>query len=409
MNTRNLGHWAVLLAVILGIGGVVYGMHSIDAKDEQEVTKANKANAKQTKQEIAYDALKSRQQRTHRKTSFDKKQVMVAPQFTKKLTRELKAKKFSGSALVVKNDYVVYQRSFGEANAKKKRVNKVTSQFLINSLQKSLTGMLVMQAVQEGKLQLTDRLSQYYPSIQHSGRVTLRQMLNMEAGLTGEMAPTTTLNEAGVYKYAEQTAKINPKRINTFDYQPISYVLLAGILHQVTHESYYKLFYQRLVTPLNLNHTSFAQLRSKTKGMTVGYSGTTPGDFSTPKLPSMRDMEAQIATGNVTMSTGDMFRAERAIIQGKLLTSKAGANVLHEAANKNAYYAGGMYHLDRIGYYGHGVGDFYEGTFVMSRDGKTGVVFLSNNFYKKSMWPDWSTEDLAISTFRHVLAAPQLK
>ncbi|MGV7665782.1 hypothetical protein PJK52_29205, partial [Mycobacterium kansasii] len=73
---------------------------------------------------------------------------------------------------------------------------------------------------------------------------------------------------------------MDAKKIGKFDYQPICYALLAGILHQVTHDSYYELFYQQLVTPLNLNHTSFAQLRTTTKGMTVGYAGAVPRDYS---------------------------------------------------------------------------------------------------------------------------------
>jgi len=68
-----------------------------------------------------------------------------------------------------------------------------------------------------------------------------------------------------------------------------------------------------------------------------------------------------------------------------------------------------MYHFEKRGYYGHGLGEFYEGTFVMSKNGRTGVIFLSNNFYKKTMWPDWSTEELAKTTFKHVLTAKNLK
>lgn len=410
MNTRNLGHWAVLFVIILGIGGVIWGMHEIDQQDQQEVTTSNHQHAQQTHATIAKDAAASKRQRDPGKTAFDRtNRGQATPKFSKRFTRELKDKKFVGTALVVKDDQVVYQRAFGQANAKKQRKNKVTSQYLINSVQKSMTGMLVMKAVQAGQLQLTDRLSQYYPSIRHSGRVTIRQMLNMEAGITGELKPGRTLTEDEVYQYVSQNAQINTSKIGKFDYQQICFTLLAGILHQVTHDSYYDLFYQQMVTPLNLNHTGFAQLRSTTKGMTTGYAGTMPGDYSEPHKPSAASMAVQIATGNATMSTGDVYRAERAIVQGSLLSTSAGAQVLHEAQNNQIHYAGGMYHLDKLGYYGHGMGDDYESTFVISKNGRNGVVLLSNNFVKKTMYPDWSTEDLGIQTFKQINRAKVLQ
>lgn len=407
MNKRNLGHWAILVAVIVGIAGLVIGMHEIDTKDQQAVRTTNKLHAKQTRQEIAYDALRSNQLRQKKKTVLDKQNKgKKHPQFAARFTKSLKAKKFVGTALVVKNNKVVYQRSFGKANAKKQQANQPTSQFLINSIQKSITGTLVMRSAQAGQLHLTDKLSKYYPQIKGSNRVTIRQMLDMEAGISGEMNPGTTLTEPAVYKYAVQQTRINRTKINQFNYQPICYTLLAGILRKVTYESYYQLYYEHVVTPLNLNHSSFAQL--KHPGTTIGYSGTVPGNYSQPHVPSAKDMAVQIATGNATMSAGDVFRTERALIQGTLLKRHSGANTLHQSKSTTAHYAGGMYHLDRVGYYGHGVGDDYEGTYALSRNGKTGVVLLSNNYYKGGMFPTWSTEDLALNTFRSVNAASKL-
>lgn len=410
MNTRNLRHWAVLFVIILGIGGVVLGMHQIDQQDKREVAVSNHQHAAQMHETIAKDAAASKRQRNPQKTAFDRvHKGRQTPVFSKQFTQALKAKKFVGSALVVKNNHVVYQRAFGMANAKKHRKNKVTSQFLINSVQKSMTGLLVMKAVQAGQLQLTDRLSQYYPGIRHSNQVTIRQMLNMEAGITGELKPGRTLTEDEVYQYVGQNAQIDPGKIGQFHYQQICFTLLAGILHQVTHDSYYDLFYQQLVTPLNLNHTSFAQLRSTTKGMTTGYASDTPQNYHAPHKPSAASMAIQIATGNATMSTGDVYRAVRAIVQGDLLSTPAGAQALHEADLNGIHYAGGMYHLDQLGYYGHGMGDDYESTFVISKNGRNGVVLLSNNFVKKTMFPKWSTEDLAINTFKQINQVKKLK
>lgn len=409
MNKRNLGHWVILLVILGGIGGVIYGMHRLDVRDQQAVVATNHRHAKQSRQAIKTIAAQSKAQRVGKVTTFDRKHSgKRTPILTAQINRTLKKHRFVGTALVVKNDKVVYQRAFGYANAAKKQRNKVTTQYMINSVQKSLTGQLVMRAAQSGQLQLTDRLSQYYPKIKNSHQITIRQILDMRGGLSGTMAPTTTLTENQVYQYAQKQAKIKRAQINHFNYQPISYVLLAGILHQVTHESYYKLFYQQLVTPLDLNHTSFVQLRKTAKHRTLSYGGLQPGKYQVAHFPAANDMAAQLATGNATMSTGDLFRAERAVIQGSLLSTPAGAQVLHQATS-DLHYTGGMYHFNQSGYYGHGMGDFYESTFVMSRNGRTGVVFLSNSFEKKTMYPKWSTEQAAMDLFQEIHGATKLR
>lgn len=395
-------HWIVLLIIILGIGGVGLTFHIIDANDKQEVAATNRHQAKKSRQSIGKYATTSKHNRRHRKSVYDQVQLGAkTPVTTARINRDLKAKRFVGTALVVKNDRVIYQRAFGYANKKHHQKNQVTSQYMINSIQKSITAQLVMQAVQAGKLRLTDRLSQYYPGIKGSQKVTVRQMLDMTAGLVGKVAPTTTLKEKQVYQYAKQNAVIEPQKVGKFDYQPISYVLLAGILYQVTHRSYYQSFYQQLVTPLDLNHTSFAQLRKSTKGMTVGYGGKEPGLYQDAHVPASTNMAAQVATGNVTMSTGDLFRAEQAVINGSLLTTPSGAQVLHRVVDRKAY-AGGLYRLGNNGYYGHGMGDSYESTIAMSNDGKTGVILLSNSFKKVTMWPTWSTEQTTIRLFNDI-------
>jgi len=410
LNKSGWGRWVALVMVLVGLGGVWYGHRQVNSKNQAQQVVTNHRHAKKTKESIAQDAAISRAKRPKKKSAFDRENLgKKHPQFAAAFTKKLRNKRFSGTALVVKDDQVIFQRSFGMANAAKKRRNKVTSQFLVNSIQKSMTGTLIMRAVQAGQLQLTDRLSQYYPAIKDADKITLRQLLDMRGGIVGAMDPPTTLTESGVYRYAAKQARVDPTKVNKFDYQPISYVLLAGVLHQVTHESYYQAFYEHIVTPLDLNHTSFAQLRSHIKDMTLGYAGTMPGDYSNPVKPSMRELEVEIATGNVTMSAGDTFRTERALIQGTLLPTASGAGVLHETNAPAETYSGGMYHLGKIGYYGHGIGDFYEGAFSLSKDGRTGVVLLSNNFYKKTMWPDWSIESLTKSTFKQVLTTAKLK
>lgn len=398
-------HWGrwLLLVVLLGLAG--YGAVQWYHVDQQRKLTATPTTVKQTNRLIQRNAQVSQQQRRSQTTALDQTAGSTNPDFTANLTKQLTAKKFSGTALVVKNDQVIYQKSFGWANAAKKRRNTPKTQYLINSLQKSMTGLLVMRAIEQGKLKMTDTLHQFYPQVKNSRRVTIRQMLNMEGGLLGDMKPDKDLGERQIYRYAAQHVRVDTTQLNQFNYQPICYVMLAAILNQVTDQSYYHQFYQQIVTPLNLNETSFVQLRQQNSALSVGYKGQTPGTYSDPEVPAAKDVSSRLGTGNVAMSPSNVFKTVQAIVQGKRFNHATSAKTLLEPGVATPKYTGGMYHFADQGYYGHGVGNFYEDTFLVSTDGRTGVIFMSNNFYKKTMWPTWSTEDIAKATFKQVVTA----
>ena len=166
--------------------------------DKQEVAATNHRHARQTHAVTAKAAAISRQQRNHQKTAFDKANSgKSAPKFSAHLRQELKNRKFVGTALVVKKGHVVYQQAFGMANAQHHKKNTVRSQFMINSVQKSMTGMLVMKAAQTGQLQLTDKksilpINFWEPASYYSA--------NAEYGsrIVGQLRPATTLTENDV-------------------------------------------------------------------------------------------------------------------------------------------------------------------------------------------------------------------
>ena len=47
-----------------------------------------------------------------------------------------------------------------------------------------MTAMAILQLEEEGKLSVTDRLSEYMPELPHANQITLHQLLNHSSGLT---------------------------------------------------------------------------------------------------------------------------------------------------------------------------------------------------------------------------------
>ena len=92
---------------------------------------------------------------------------------------------FSGVVLVAVNQSIVYQKAFGLANREWNLLNAVDTKFRIASITKAFTATLTMKLVQEGKLQLTDNVTdhlQAYPNRTDSV-ITIHHLLSHTSGL----------------------------------------------------------------------------------------------------------------------------------------------------------------------------------------------------------------------------------
>jgi len=294
------------------------------------------------------------------------------------ITAMLEADQFVGTALVVKDNKVIYQKGFGYANYAKKTKNGPHSMFQILSIQKSLTAAGIMQLVQAGKIKLSDKLSKYYPSITHGDDITIRMMLDMSTGLQLKKAPETALPENQVVNFAVTNATYEPKKHGVFNYSSINFLLLAGIIRQQSGISYQKYFEKQFVQKLDLHDTGFVT-DDLGKNATTGYSATKTQvnpDYTPVATEAKAQMTYELGTGQVYMSAGDLFKSESAILKGRLMTP-ANVEILH-TRSATSPYAGGLYRVDAGTLRSHGIGYGQESALMISNDGTSGVVLLSN-------------------------------
>ena len=98
------------------------------------------------------------------------------------LRQYLPKKQFSGVAALYRNGKRVATLAQGQATTQ--ALNTPATMFEIDSVQKSLTAGLVMHEAMQGKLHLHDKLHQYFPQIPGSETITIRQLLDMDSGLS---------------------------------------------------------------------------------------------------------------------------------------------------------------------------------------------------------------------------------
>ncbi|VDG20568.1 serine hydrolase domain-containing protein [Lactiplantibacillus mudanjiangensis] len=374
----------VLMYFLLGlivVGGVGYYVHTAD----WSVQIQKKAAKQKKKRKIA--AKKKKIKHRVAKTHFVKTKAS-----NQQVTKLLALTKFVGTALVVKNGHVIYHKGFGYADEATGQPNTPLSKYQILSIQKSLTAACVMRLVQAGKINLNDPLSKYYPGIAGGKKITLRRMLDMDSGLTFGKGSSQALSEARVIDYAVENLNSDPAKMGQWNYQPVNYVLLAGIIRQVTGESYRRYFTQHIINALQLKHTGFVSAGQGQHG-TQGYkySGSqVVATYHTAFHETTAQMANELGTGQIYMSAGDLFKAEKAILTGKVVTPQNVA-ILHTAATSSTY-GGGVYNMANA-IRSHGIGYGYESSIMLSDDGKNGVVLLSN-YYRPTVTIQTTAEKL---------------
>ncbi|MFT8908413.1 MAG: serine hydrolase domain-containing protein [Lentilactobacillus diolivorans] len=317
------------------------------------------------------------------------------------VTRYLRKNHFVGSALIIRNDRLIYRKAFGYANYLGRVKNRTNSEFQILSIQKSLTAACVMKLIQEKRLSLTTRLATFYPSIPNAKQIEIRNLLDMDSGIAmKQLGSNKVLKENQVVDYAVKHLSSKAANLGKWNYQPVNYVLLAGIIARLTHKSYQQYFSQVFTKPMHLKGTGFVQDQPVTVYQTTGYRYLKKTQVSQNYQKAFNEPRAsmfnELGTGQVYMTPFELFKAEHYLLRGKVISLR-NVKTLHTPGSSSTY-GGGVYNQPN-GIRSHGIGYGYESSLFESRNGKFGVVLLTNNYR-----PAVSIQNLAETLYDQVMA-----
>jgi CubicO group peptidase (beta-lactamase class C family) len=234
---------------------------------------------------------------------------------------------FSGAVLVARQGTVVYQAAFGFANREWNIPNDLQTKFEIGSMTKQFTAMLVLQFVNDGKLQLDGHISDYLPYWQDTGkRVTLRYLLSHTSGipnfitmkgfLEGPASRTHYSVSEFAQKYCSGDLEFEPG--TKFQYSNSGYFLLGAILEQVSGQPYEALLQQRIFGPLGMKNSGYAHSETIIPHRAYGYERTATG-FHNARF---YDMSIPFAAGALYSTVSDLLLWDQALYDEKLLPAR---------------------------------------------------------------------------------------
>lgn len=220
----------------------------------------------------------------------------------------------------------------GFANDERKRAMTPDRQSNIGSITKTFTGMLVLQEIAAGRLDLDDRLDRWYPTIPKADEITIAMLLNMSSGIGDYL-------NANIVGFAEELI-VDPKRRyrpddliaqgaalpREFDvpgtglaYSNTNTVILARILEKETGSSYAALLKSRLFEPLGMSRSFLNVSGDLQSPHAQTYSDVFSINPSVPPLGRTTNWSQSYvwAAGGMASTISDLGRWGRALGTGR--------------------------------------------------------------------------------------------
>ena len=234
----------------------------------------------------------------------------------------------NAAVLVADKGKVIYEKGFGMANMEWKIPNQPDTKFRIGSITKQFTAAIILQMVDEGKIKLDGKLSDYLPDYRKDtgGRVTIHQLLNHTSGIpsyTGnpEFFPKLSRNPLTVPEFVKTLASgdLEFEPGSKFAYNNSGYTLLGAIIEKISGKSYEAVLTERILKPLGMTNTGYDHHATLLEKRASGYQKTPAGFVNAPYL----DMSLPYAAGSIYSTVGDLYKWEQALHEGSIISAES--------------------------------------------------------------------------------------
>lgn len=249
---------------------------------------------------------------------------------------------FNGAVLVAENGNIIYSKGVGYADMENKIPNLVDTKFRLASVTKQFTATLIMQLVEQGKIKLEGKLSDYLPYYRKDigDRVTIHQILSHTAGIGNYTdnrqfmesdAKEKVIPKEFVLKYCSEDLVFEPG--TDWAYSNSGYFILGAVIEEVTGKTYEVNLQEKILAPLGMTNSGYEHNEIKYENKASGYSD----DFGEYKPARVIDMTVPFSAGSMYSTVEDMYRWDRALYTEKILTKASLDKMFTPVLNNYGY------------------------------------------------------------------------
>jgi CubicO group peptidase (beta-lactamase class C family) len=178
---------------------------------------------------------------------------------------------FNGTAVIIKNDSILYSGAFGQASESSTDKLSINSVFRLGSVSKQFTAMAIMKLYEQGLLNYDQKVSSYIKGFPYKD-LSVRHLLNHTSGLPDYMKLTDKYylphlkwndpkkiiknNDVVVDLLIKQRPEVLFEAGEKYKYSNTGYILLATIVERISGSSFSSFLDNNIFIPLKMDDSS---------------------------------------------------------------------------------------------------------------------------------------------------------
>ncbi len=251
-------------------------------------------------------------------------------------------RQFNGAVLVAENGKVMLKKGYGLANMEWNIPVEPDTKFRLGSITKQFTSMLILQLVQEGKIKLEGKLTDYLPDYRKDtgDRITIHHLLNHTSGIPSYTGLPNFFKESSrdpysvsdfIKKFASGDLDFEPG--TKWNYNNSGYFVLGAIIERVTGKPYEQVLKERILDPLGMKNTGYDHHETILAKRASGYQKSIDGYVNAAYL----DMSLPYAAGSLYSTVEDLYLWDQALYTNKLISAELKEAMFKPGLNNYAY------------------------------------------------------------------------
>jgi len=230
--------------------------------------------------------------------------------------------KIPGLAIAISMpDGKVIEKYYGKANIEYNAPVEKDTIFPIGSLSKTHTAIAIMLLKEQGKLNVNDKITKYFPDCVAWDKITIKNLMQHTSGIQSITAVEPfRSNQMKDWKPEEIVAILKPLKLDfepgtNAQYSNSGCILLSMIIEKVSGMTYNDFLQKNIANPLGMTNTMFVSNRVIVPKRASGYM-TVDGKTQNAEYASTL---APFGSGGITSKATDILKLKDAFRPGKIL------------------------------------------------------------------------------------------
>ncbi len=236
---------------------------------------------------------------------------------------------FNGIAVVASDGEVIFEKSYGYANAEWETKADRHTKFRLASVTKQFTAMMILQLAEEGKLTLEDNISDHLPWYREDtgSRITIHQLLTHTSGIpnysafSGFFSGPSRMNHQMrkfVEEYCSNDLEAEPGE--RYSYCNSGYYILGAILEEIEGKPWEEVVEERIAQRGGMPDTGAYTHTRLMPRRAQGFVLDADGNY---QPTGYQDMTIWRAAGSMYSTANDMLRWDQVLRENVLISEES--------------------------------------------------------------------------------------